>query len=221
MIWLRHTSSFFLCLQSVAVSTGTSEGDFERLGAIMAAVPQIQYICVDVANGYSEHFVNFVKDVRQMFATHTIMVSYISTSTFKHFVCIISLAIILIFWNPCVFCRLAMWSLERWLKSWFLLVLTSSKWALDQVTSSVNYWQSFRWCSNSHYTIFTNIFMCVGSVCTTRKKTGVGYPQLSAVIECADAAHGLSGHIISVRLLCLRANFFQWKWIVTVPPCFV
>jgi len=37
-----------------------------------------------------------------------------------------------------------------------------------------------------------------GSVCTTRKKTGVGYPQISAVIECADAAHGLGGHIISV-----------------------
>ena len=39
-----------------------------------------------------------------------------------------------------------------------------------------------------------------GSVCTTRIKTGVGYPQLSAVIECADAAHGLGGHIISVNL---------------------
>lgn len=37
-----------------------------------------------------------------------------------------------------------------------------------------------------------------GSVCTTRIKTGVGYPQLSTVIECADAAHGLQGHIISV-----------------------
>jgi len=36
-----------------------------------------------------------------------------------------------------------------------------------------------------------------GSVCITRKKTGVGYPQLSAVLECADAAHGLGGHIIS------------------------
>lgn len=49
-----------------------------------------------------------------------------------------------------------------------------------------------------------------GSVCTTRVKTGVGYPQLSAVIECADAAHGLGGHIISVSynsaersILCL------------------
>ena len=36
-----------------------------------------------------------------------------------------------------------------------------------------------------------------GSVCTTRVKTGVGYPQLSAVIECADAAHGLGGQIVS------------------------
>ena len=36
-----------------------------------------------------------------------------------------------------------------------------------------------------------------GSVCTTRIKTGIGYPQLSAVIECADAAHGLDAHIIA------------------------
>ena len=42
-----------------------------------------------------------------------------------------------------------------------------------------------------------------GSVCTTRKKTGVGYPQLSAVLECADAAHGLGGHIISVIRGCI------------------
>lgn len=36
-----------------------------------------------------------------------------------------------------------------------------------------------------------------GSACTTRKVTGVGYPQLSAVIECSDAAHGLDGHIMA------------------------
>lgn len=36
-----------------------------------------------------------------------------------------------------------------------------------------------------------------GSVCTTRKVAGVGYPQLSAIIECADAAHGLGGHIMA------------------------
>ncbi|MQF98528.1 MAG: GMP reductase [SAR202 cluster bacterium] len=34
-----------------------------------------------------------------------------------------------------------------------------------------------------------------GSVCATRKITGCGYPQLSAIIECADAAHGVGGHI--------------------------
>lgn len=36
-----------------------------------------------------------------------------------------------------------------------------------------------------------------GSVCSTRLKTGVGMPQLSAILECADAAHGVNGHIIS------------------------
>ena len=36
-----------------------------------------------------------------------------------------------------------------------------------------------------------------GAVCTTRLQTGVGMPQLSAVMECADAAHGLGGMIIS------------------------
>ena len=36
-----------------------------------------------------------------------------------------------------------------------------------------------------------------GSVCTTRIQTGIGYPQLSAVIECADAAHGIGGHIMA------------------------
>lgn len=36
-----------------------------------------------------------------------------------------------------------------------------------------------------------------GSVCTTRIQTGVGYPQLSAVIECSDAAHGVGGHVMA------------------------
>ena len=45
-------------------------------------------------------------------------------------------------------------------------------------------------------TICVQVGIGPGSVCTTRKKTGVGYPQLSAVMECADAAHGLNGHII-------------------------
>ncbi len=36
-----------------------------------------------------------------------------------------------------------------------------------------------------------------GSCCLTRRQTGVGYPQLSAIIECADTAHGLDAHVIS------------------------
>jgi len=36
-----------------------------------------------------------------------------------------------------------------------------------------------------------------GSACTTRSKTGVGYPQLSAIVECADAAHGMGGYVMS------------------------
>jgi GMP reductase len=34
-----------------------------------------------------------------------------------------------------------------------------------------------------------------GAFCKTRLVTGVGYPQLSAIIECADAAHGLGGFV--------------------------
>ncbi|CAB0045301.1 unnamed protein product [Trichogramma brassicae] len=49
-----------------------------------------------------------------------------------------------------------------------------------------------------------------GSVCTTRMKTGVGYPQLSAVIECADAAHGLKGRRLHVsRRHC--QSFRRWR----------
>lgn len=49
-----------------------------------------------------------------------------------------------------------------------------------------------------------------GSVCTTRTKTGVGYPQLSAVIECADSAHGLKGHIISVSITRSGSLWGPW-----------
>ena len=54
-----------------------------------------------------------------------------------------------------------------------------------------------------------------GSVCTTRVKTGVGYPQLSAIIECSDAAHGLKGHIIAdgvaVKFREDVAQSFRWR----------
>ncbi|XP_042184204.1 GMP reductase 2 [Oncorhynchus tshawytscha] len=134
--WKEFATKNQECVQSVAVSTGTGEGDFDRLGEILSAVPQLQYICVDVANGYSEHFVHFVKDVRQKYPTHTIMAGNVVTGEMVEELILAGADIIKVGIGP-------------------------------------------------------------GSVCTTRKKTGVGYPQLSAVIECADAAHGLGGHIIS------------------------
>ncbi|XP_065270633.1 GMP reductase 2 isoform X3 [Emys orbicularis] len=62
-----------LC-KHVAASSGTGPSDFEQLEKILEALPQVRYICLDVANGYSEHFVQFLRDVRKRFPDHTIMV---------------------------------------------------------------------------------------------------------------------------------------------------
>lgn len=59
----------------MAASAGMAESDFERLSDILHAVPGITFICLDVANGYSQHFVDFVRKVRAAFPTHTIIVS--------------------------------------------------------------------------------------------------------------------------------------------------
>lgn len=42
----------------------------------MTAIPSISYMCLDVANGYSEHFVTFVRQVRAEFPGKTILVSW-------------------------------------------------------------------------------------------------------------------------------------------------
>lgn len=124
------------CLEHVAASSGTGQADFEQLERTLEAIPQVRYICLDVANGYSEHFVQHVKDVRARFPHHTIMAGNVVTGEMVEELLLSGADIIKVGIGP-------------------------------------------------------------GSVCTTRTKTGVGYPQLSAVIECADAAHGLQGHIIS------------------------
>ncbi|XP_066884825.1 GMP reductase 2 isoform X3 [Kogia breviceps] len=59
------------------------------------------------------------------------------------------------------------------------------------------HWPPLQWQTPAENFPLILVTFFLGSVCTTRKKTGVGYPQLSAVMECADAAHGLKGHIIS------------------------
>lgn len=59
----------------MAVSSGTGDNDFERLKNIITAVPDLSFICLDVANGYSQHFVEYLRKVRAVFTTHTIIVS--------------------------------------------------------------------------------------------------------------------------------------------------
>lgn len=132
--FLQRVSSNILA--NVMVSTGTSDADFEKLGQILALSSQLKFICLDVANGYSEHFVIFLQKLRQTYPDKVIIAGNVVTGEM----------------------------VEE-------LILSGA----DIVKVGIG----------------------PGSVCTTRVKTGVGYPQLSAVIECADAAHGLGGQIIS------------------------
>lgn len=120
----------------VAVSTGTGQADAARLDQLLREFPQLRLICIDVANGYSEHFVDFVKRTRERYPNQVIMAGNVVTGEMVEELLLAGADIIKVGIGP-------------------------------------------------------------GSVCTTRVKTGVGYPQLSAIIECADAAHGLGGQIIS------------------------
>ena len=120
----------------IALSTGIGKGDEEKIQQIVDAHPKINFLCIDVANGYSEFFVEFVRKTRQNFPEKTIIAGNVVTGEMVEELILAGADIIKVGIGP-------------------------------------------------------------GSVCTTRIKTGVGYPQLSAIIECADAAHGLGGHIIS------------------------
>ncbi|XP_065168777.1 GMP reductase 1-like [Atheta coriaria] len=134
--WKAFAEGNAECLKNLACSSGMTPADFDKLGEILRAIPEISFICLDVANGYSQHFVDFVRKVRAAFPTHTIIAGNVVTGEMVEELILSGADIIKVGIGP-------------------------------------------------------------GSVCTTRLKTGVGYPQLSAVIECADAAHGLQGHIIS------------------------
>jgi GMP reductase len=123
-------------VKNIAISTGISTPDFIRTSDVLAAFDEVQYICVDVANGYTENFVRFIRKMRKAFPTKVIIAGNVVTADMTE-----------------------------------ALILAGA----DVVKVGIG----------------------PGSVCTTRKKTGVGYPQLSAVIECADAAHGLKGLIVA------------------------
>tara|TARA_B100000953_G_scaffold282864_1_gene261375 strand:+ start:626 stop:1660 length:1035 start_codon:yes stop_codon:yes gene_type:complete len=120
----------------LALSIGIKKEDFENLNNVLKEFNFIKFICIDVANGYSEHFSKFVKSVRDKYPTKTIIAGNVVTADMTQ-----------------------------------ELILSGA----DIVKVGIG----------------------PGSVCTTRTQTGVGYPQLSAVIECADAAHGLGAHIIA------------------------
>jgi GMP reductase len=132
---IENFAEFRVCRDNYAVSTGTSDEDFRNLNTIVTGIGA-QFICIDVANGYSEHFGDFVERVRNRWPDRTIIAGNVVTGDMTQ-----------------------------------ELILRGA----DVVKVGIG----------------------PGSVCTTRIQTGVGYPQLSAIIECADAAHGLGGHIIA------------------------
>ena len=55
-------------LPFVAVSAGTSQKDFEMVKEIITEHPELQMICLDVANGYSQYFVDTVAKYREAFS---------------------------------------------------------------------------------------------------------------------------------------------------------
>lgn len=123
-------------LQYIGISSGISDTDITKTIEIVREFPQIGFICLDVANGYQEAFVEAVKRVREILPEQPIIAGNVVTAEMTEELLLAGADIIKIGIGP-------------------------------------------------------------GSHCTTRKITGVGYPQLSAIIECADAAHGLGGHIIA------------------------
>lgn len=121
--------------ESVAVTIGMTLEDKEKLERVCSGT-EIKYVCIDVANGYTESFCDYVEDIR---------------NTFPH-----------------------------------LIIIAGNVATADQTGELI-----------LRGADIVKVGIGPGSVCTTRIKTGVGYPQLSAIIECADAAHGLGGHIIA------------------------
>src|SRR3990167_8701617 len=115
------------------VSVGINDADFVKLDEI-SRLAKIAFICLDVANGYTERFVSCLEQLREKYSDVVIMAGNVVTGEM----------------------------VEE-------LILSGAD--------------------------IVKIGIGPGSVCTTREKAGVGYPQLSAIIECADAAHGLGGHV--------------------------
>ena len=133
----NRLNDFELRTNNVVYSMGISDHDYEKFKRVYEQTDNnIKYVCIDVANGYSERFLNFCKKFRDLYPDVVLMAGNVVTGEMTE-----------------------------------ELILNG--------------------------TDIVKVGIGPGSVCTTRIQTGVGYPQLSAVIECADAAHGLEGHIIA------------------------
>ncbi|GCB78031.1 hypothetical protein scyTo_0021162, partial [Scyliorhinus torazame] len=85
--WKKFAASHPECLEHIAVSSGTGQADLDKLYTMLETIPAIKYICLDVANGYSEYFVESVKTVRAKFPKRTIMVSIIIKPLAKYLKC--------------------------------------------------------------------------------------------------------------------------------------
>ena len=120
----------------IAVTCGSTDESFDLLKRKMATDKGLKMICIDVANGYREVFLQFVMKVRKEFVDKIIIAGNVATREMTEALILAGADIVKVGIGP-------------------------------------------------------------GSVCTTRKVAGVGYPQLSAISECADAAHGLNGHVMS------------------------
>lgn len=131
--WQKFSRKHAKILPSCFVSVGIAEVDFANLDKILQQ-NDIPFICLDVANGYTERFVAGLEQLREKYPDKVIMAGNVVTGEM----------------------------VEE-------LILSGAD--------------------------IVKIGIGQGSVCTTREKTGVGYPQLSAIIECADAAHGLGGQV--------------------------
>jgi len=76
---IEHFKTFGLDPNRYAVSTGTGEEDFRNLNTIITGLGT-RFICVDVANGYSEHFGDFVEQVRARWPNKTIIAGNVVTA---------------------------------------------------------------------------------------------------------------------------------------------
>ncbi|KAF2346188.1 IMP dehydrogenase/GMP reductase [Trinorchestia longiramus] len=171
--WEQFGNAHPEMLDYVAVSSGTSDQDWNKLQEILAKLPKVGFICLDVANGYSEVFVEYVRKVRQNFPTHTILVGFICLDVANGY--------------SEVFVEYVRKVRQNFPTHTILAGnVVTGEMIEELILSGAD---------------VIKVGIGPGSVCTTRKKAGVGYPQLSAVIECGDAAHGLKGHIISVSVM--------------------